>query len=148
MILFNEVLHDNGHLLDERWQSPWMVEVERKSSIVGFTILQIHIQLQIHLQPSSKYTFNHPSNTQVHLQIHLQLQCRWIQLIPANKIFKKMFSLFSGTLAGVKLTEAHSRSGANIVRACITARIWVGLSNEFNKFSRMFAMLVWVNNEH
>ena len=47
MILFNEVLHDNGHLLDERWQSPWMVEEERKSSIVGFTILQIRLQLQM-----------------------------------------------------------------------------------------------------
>ena len=47
MILLNEVLNDNGHLLDERWQSPWMVEEERKSSIVGFTILQIRLQLQM-----------------------------------------------------------------------------------------------------
>ena len=87
-----------------------------KCESVGFTILQIHLELQ--LDP----TYSRGENLQ------------------------EDFFSFSGKSAGVKIAEAHSCIELILYgQAGITARIWVGLSNEFNKFGTMFVMLVWVN---
>ena len=138
-----------------------MVEEERKSSIVGFTILQIHLQMQLAgssyesksvkvlkwVSPSfkytlnCKYTYNHPSNTpltilqlhlqilQIHLQLHLQMQLDPTYSRKQN--LQEDFFSFSGKSAGVKIAEAHSCIELILYgQAGITARIWVGLSNE------------------
>ena len=84
-----------------------------------------------------KYTYNHPPNTpSTILQIHkytfkCTFNCRCTSnLFPRTKSSGRLFRFFSGKSAGVKLTEAHSCRRAHIVLAGITARIWVGLSNE------------------
>ena len=99
------------------------------------------------VSPSFKYTFKYKKYTfnckykYKYKSFKYTFNCSLIQLIPANKIFRKTFFFFSG----VKITEAHYCSRAHIVQAGITARIWVALSNELNKFGRMFVVLVWVN---